>query len=148
MMASLSATWLSVKCGSPFVRAPHEHHRRAGRGGQQDQPGDVAVDLVGRQVGREQPADEDPASSAIENGLTAQLMKSVTPMPRQCCAPGQRGEVDLQQHRDDHQPDQQGDRQVDLGDFHAAPMAWNRAGKELAERDADDDAHKATQRVR
>ncbi|MNK96534.1 hypothetical protein D3C87_1168200 [compost metagenome] len=22
---------------------------------------------------------------AIENGLTAQLMKSVTPMPRQCC---------------------------------------------------------------
>ncbi|MCY1454232.1 hypothetical protein D9M71_712840 [compost metagenome] len=25
------------------------------------------------------------ASSAIENGLTAQLMNSVTPMPRQCC---------------------------------------------------------------
>ena len=25
------------------------------------------------------------ASSAIENGLTAQLTNSVTPMPRQCC---------------------------------------------------------------
>jgi hypothetical protein len=51
----------------------------------------------------------------------------------------QRAEVDLQQHRDDHHPDQQGDRQVDLGDFHA-PMAWKRRAAEMAERDADDDA--------
>jgi hypothetical protein len=39
-------------------------------------------------------------SSAIENGLTAQLMNRVTPMPRQyvpTCARDRK--VDLQQHR-------------------------------------------------
>jgi hypothetical protein len=35
--------------------APDEDHRGAGRGGEQDQPGDVAVDLVRRQPGAEQP---------------------------------------------------------------------------------------------
>ena len=59
-------------------------------------------------------------SSAIENGLTAQLMNSVTPMPRQCLRHFvQSAEVDAQQHRNDHHPDQQSDRQVDLGDLHA-----------------------------
>ena len=66
----------------------------------------------------------------MENGLTAQLMNSVTPMPRQCsrtCA--ERGEIDLQQHRDDHQPDQHRDRHVDLGDLGRAE-AWNSAGEQ------------------
>ena len=50
MMVSLSATWLRVNSGSPFGQpAPDEHHRGAGRGGQQDQAGDVAVELIGRQ---------------------------------------------------------------------------------------------------
>ena len=39
-----------VAVGQP---APDEDHRRAGRGGEQDEAGDVAVELVGRQVGRE-----------------------------------------------------------------------------------------------
>ena len=60
-------------------------------------------------------------SSAIENGLTAQLMNRVTPMPRQCSAHLRAAaEVDLQQHRHDHQPDQDRHRQVDLGDLGAA----------------------------
>ena len=55
------------------------------------------------------------ASSAMENGLTAQLMNSVTPMPRQCFLHLiQRREIDLHQHGDDHQPDQQAHRQIDL----------------------------------
>jgi hypothetical protein len=45
--------------------------------------------------------------NAIENGFTAQLMKRVTPMPRQCSLTWREsGEVDLHQHRNDHQPDQ------------------------------------------
>ena len=60
--ASLSATWVRVKFGSPSLRlSPDEHHRGAGRGGEQDEPGDVAVDLGGRQARREDVADEDPA---------------------------------------------------------------------------------------
>ena len=55
------------------------------------------------------------ASSAIENGLTSQL----TPDGRRDAAPvlphlPERAEVDLEQHRHDHQPDQHRDRQVDL----------------------------------
>ena len=64
-----------------------------------------------------QPMNSQP-SSAIENGLTAQLTNRVTPMPRQCRADlAQRGEVDLEQHRHDHQPDQHRHRQVDAGDL-------------------------------
>ena len=79
-------------------------------------------------------------SSAIENGLTAQLMNRVTPMPRQCsrtCA--ERGEIDLHQHRDDHQPDQHRHRQIDLGDFGRADDVED-AGEEMAKRHAGDDA--------
>jgi hypothetical protein len=32
----------------------------------------------------------------------------------------ERAEVDLHQHGDDHHPDEQPDRDVDAGDFHAA----------------------------
>ena len=54
-------------------------------------------------------------SSAIENGLTSQLIPTVTAMPRQCSLDlPERGEVDLEQHRNDHQPDQHGDRQIDF----------------------------------
>jgi hypothetical protein len=70
-------------------------------------------------------------SSAIENGLTAQFTKRVTPIP----APVptdllQRAEVDLQQHRDDHHPDQQADGKIDLRDLEPARSAWNGAGKD------------------
>ncbi len=58
------------------------------------------------------------ASSAIEKGFTSQLTPTVAAIPFQCaptCA--ERGEVDLEQHRNDHQPDQHRDRQIDLRDF-------------------------------
>ena len=56
-------------------------------------------------------------SSAIENGLTSQLTPTVAAMPRQwlrTCPSA--AEIDLEQHRNDHQPDQHRDRQVDLRD--------------------------------
>jgi hypothetical protein len=81
-------------------------------------------------------------SSAIENGLTAQLMNSVTPMPRQCRRPRRGGEVDLHQHRDDHQPDQHRDRQVDLGDLQPADGLERRRETAMSQGDADDDAQR------
>ena len=41
--------------------APDEDHGRARRGRQQDEPGDVRVDLPGREVGAKQPADKEPS---------------------------------------------------------------------------------------
>ena len=141
MMVSFSATWVSVNIGSPFGQpAPHEHHGGAGRGGEQDQPGDVAVDLLGRQPGANRWRMNSQASSAIENGLTTQLTNSVTPMPRKCCrtscsAPKSTfssiGMIITQMSRPD--------RQVDLRHLHAAD-GLERAREHLAERDADDDA--------
>ena len=63
-------------------------------------------------------------------------------MPRQwllTCA--ERGKVDLQQHRHDHQPDQHGDRQIDLRHGRRAE-GMEQARHGLAERDADDDAER------
>ena len=48
-------------------------------------------------------------------------------------------EVDLQQHRDDHQPDQDRHRQVDLGHLHRAERGEG-AGEQVAQRGADHDA--------
>ena len=53
----------------------------------------------------------------------------------------ERGEVDLEQHRNDHQPDQHRHRQVDLGDLRGADRLKD-AGHDMAERDADDDAER------
>jgi hypothetical protein len=53
----------------------------------------------------------------------------------------QRGEIDLEQHRHDHEPDQHRDRQIDLRHGRVAdPM--KDARQQLAERDADDDTER------
>src|SRR5436305_1955104 len=57
----------------------------------------------------------------------------------------QRAEVDPQQHRDDHYPDEQADRQVDLRDLQPAyGLEVRREG--LAEQNASDDANKHPER--
>jgi hypothetical protein len=139
MMASFSATWLSVNAGSAQV-APHEHHRRARRGGQQDQAGDVGVELRRRQLAGEQVADEDPAQQRHRKGLyrpvDEQRDADALPLPAHIA---QRAEVDLQQHRDDHQPDQHGDRQVHLRQLHAAQRR-EAARQQVSQQGAGDDA--------
>src|SRR3546814_20129089 len=52
---------------------------------------------------------------------------------------GEGREVDLQQHRDDHQPDEDRDRQVYLRDLGRADRVEDRR-EEMAEGDADNDA--------
>jgi len=50
-------------------------------------------------------------------------------------------EIHLDQHRDDHHPDQNPHRQIDLGDREAADDLKH-ARQELSERNTDDDAEK------
>src|SRR3546814_4486340 len=52
---------------------------------------------------------------------------------------GEGREVDLQQHRDDHQPDEDRDRQFYLRDLGRADRVEDRR-EEMAEGDADNDA--------
>ena len=86
---------------------PDEHHRRAGRGGQQDQAGDVGRICAAGSSGREQPPDEERA----EQRHRERLHRPVDEQRDADAAPvlahlAERAEVDLEQHRDDHQPDQ------------------------------------------
>jgi len=57
----------------------------------------------------------------------------------------QRGEVDLHQHGDDHHPDQQADRQIDLRHFQRADGLGG-LGHQQAEQGAGDDAQEHPQR--
>jgi glyceraldehyde 3-phosphate dehydrogenase len=106
---------------APAQIAPHENHRRARRGAKQDQAGDVAVDLRCGQERRENVADEYPAEQRhgerLDGPVHEQRDADAVLLAAQLM---QRGEVDLHQHRDDHHPDQQPDREVDLRDLQAA----------------------------
>jgi hypothetical protein len=122
MIVSLSATWLSVKFGSPSVRFDQtKNHCGAWRRGQQDQPGDIAVDLSRRQPRAEQPTDKEPAEQRHAEGLDqpvdADRHGNAAPLLGHLV---QGTKIDLQQHRHDHQPDQHRDRDIDLGHVHAA----------------------------
>ena len=86
------------------------------------------------------------ASSAMENGLTSQLMPSVVAMPRQCLPTYvQGGEVNFQQHGDDHEPHEQGNWNVDMRQRGGAEEL-EQAGEQLAEDDARDDAERHPER--
>ena len=75
----------------------------------------------------------------MEKGLTNQLINRVTPIPLHALHLMQRREVDLEQHGDDRDPDQQTDRQIDLRNFHGANRL-EQAGKYLPQGDPDQDA--------
>ena len=85
-------------------------------------------------------------SSAIENGLTAQLMNSVTPMPRQCsltCESAAKSILTsigmiISQIRT-------ATGRLTLA-ISAAPIAWNTPGKKWPERDAEHDAQSRPRR--
>jgi hypothetical protein len=126
-----------VATGEP---APHEHHGGAGRGGQQDQAGDVAVELVGRQQRRKQVADEQPAQEGHRKRLdqpvheqrdadAAHVLAHLVQAPKSTLT--SIGMIITQISRP-------------TGRLTLAtsmpPMAWNTPGKQLAKCDAGDDA--------
>ena len=120
--------------------APDEHHRRAGRRGQQDEPGNVAVDLASRQIRLEQPADEKPAEKRhrerLDRPVDKQRHADAAPM---LAHPRQGSKIDLHQHGNNHQPDQRRNRQIDLGDL-GRPDNVEKGGKGMPQRDSNDDA--------
>jgi hypothetical protein len=83
------------------------------------------------------------ASRAMEKGLTPQLMKRVTPTPRQCSVtPLSAFRSIFKQHRDDHQPDEHRHRQVDLRDLdrsHRMECPRRQVPQADADQDADED---------
>ena len=125
---------------------PDEDHGRAGSRRQQDQSGDIAVDLVRRQEWPEQMRDEYPAEQRHGEGLhqpvNADRHRDSAPMLLDL---PKRAKVDLEQHRDNHEPDQHGDRQIDLGDRRRANGVED-GGYRLTEDNARDDAERDPER--
>ena len=93
--------------------------------------------------GRKRCLKNSQPKKAIENGLTSQLTKIVTTRPPGPLADAlDRREVDLEHHRVDHQPDEDGDRDVDVApaaELHVADRP-DEARPELADHDAEDHA--------
>jgi hypothetical protein len=94
---------------------PHEDHRGAGRCCEQNQSGDVAVELVCGQPSSEYMPHEDPA----EQGHRERLDEPVHQQGHADAAPmatdlRERGGIDLDQHRNDHHSDQHAHGEVDL----------------------------------
>ena len=99
---------------------PDENHRGAGCRRQQDESGDIGLNLVGREHRREYMADQQRPEQRHREGFDRPVDEECHANPAgMLCDFPHGGEVDLQEHRDDHQPDQNCDRQVDLRDFRA-----------------------------
>jgi hypothetical protein len=107
--------------------APDEHHGGAGRRSEKDEACKVGIDLVGRQVGSEEIADENPPEERhrkrLHRPVDQERDADAAPV---LLDPAERGEVDLDEHGYDHQPDQRRDRQVDPGDLGRADAREDR----------------------
>jgi len=120
--------------------APDEHHRRARRCRQQDEACDVAVDLVFWKIRAEDPADEQPSKQRHRE----RLHRPVDEQRDADAAPvlldlRQGREIDLDQHRNDHEPDQNCDGHIDLGNFRRSD-GLEHAGEQVSKGDAEHDA--------
>ena len=121
---------------------PDKNHRRAGRSGEKDQSGDVRVDLIGGKGVAKQAADENPAQQRHRKGFD----RPVNEQGHADAAPVaanlfQRREIDPHQHGNDHQPDEQGDRQIHFCDFKRGDGV-EKLREEMAEYDARDNAER------
>jgi hypothetical protein len=142
MIVSLSATCEGEIRLAVGQVGPYEHHRGTRRRGQNDETGDIAVDVAWRQQRAKEPANEQPGEQGHAEGLDQPIDAdghgNAAPLLGH---PVQRAEIDLEQHRHDHQPDQHGDRNIDLGHGHAAERLEGRR-QQPAERNTGDDAQR------
>ena len=130
---------IRVAIGEP---APDKYHRRAWCGSEQNQAGDIAVELLGRQQWREPVANEQPRQERHREWF-------YQPVHHECDADtahmlanlAERAEVDADQHRDNHDPDEYTDRQIYLRDFKRSDRLEKR-GQGLAEQNTGDDAQR------
>mgnify|MGYP004107584289 CR=1 FL=1 len=120
--------------------APDENHCSAGRRRQNDEARNVAVNLTGHQVRAKQITDEKQTErrhgKRFDRPVDEQGHADPTPVLADLT---ERGKVDLYQHWDDHQPDQDGHRNVDLGDLGPA-NGLEFARKKMSECDANNNA--------
>jgi hypothetical protein len=118
---------------------PDENHCGTRCRCEQNESGHVAVQLIGRQQGGEQVTDEQPAQEGHREGLHQPVYKEGHADTADVLLDRvQRAEIDLDQHRDDHYPDQQPHGQIDLSHLKSAD-ALEHAGRELAQADAHHD---------
>ena len=125
---------------------PHEHHCRAGRRRQQNKARDIGRNLRRWQPWREQMADEQRSQQRhrerFYRPIDEQRDTDAAPMLAHLT---KRAKVDLQKHRDDHQPDQPGHGQIDPGDLRACNNC-KQPGQEVPKCDARDDTEGHPQR--
>ena len=119
--------------------APHEDHGCTRRGREQNEPGDIRIDLIGWKIGPEEMADEQPAKRRHREGFDRPIDKQ----GHADAAPVffdlmKRGKIDLDEHRDDHQPDENRNRQVHLRDFGGADQVKD-TGEKMTQDDTNDD---------
>ena len=121
---------------------PDEHHGRAGSRRQQDQPGDIAVDLIGGQIGPEQMRDEQPAEQRhgerLDQPVDADRRGDAAPMFLTCprAARSIFSSIGMIISQTSTATGRLTCATV------AAPSAWNTARHSLPEGDADDDAER------
>ena len=118
---------------------PDEHHCGARGRRQQNQPGHVGIDLPGRQKRPEQVGYENPPEQRHREWLD----EPVDPNRRHDPTPvvahlAECRQVDLEQHRHDHQPHQHGNRQIDFRHGCCAKRVEH-IRQDLPQRNPDDD---------
>ena len=122
--------------------APHEHHGRARGRGQDDGPRQVLVTELWADQSREEVLEEEPAehrhAERLDQPVHEQDDEDALGTPAHAA---DRREVDPQHHRVDHEPDEDGDRQVDVPDLEPAQRA-HEPGGHRAERDPGDDTER------
>jgi hypothetical protein len=125
---------------------PHEHHSRAGSCRQQDEPRRITVNLIGREIRPEHMRDEDPGQQSHREGFhqPVDAERGRNPLPVRADGP-ERRQIDLEQHRNDHQPNQHRHRQIDVRDFRCAEQMKN-TRYQMAESNADHDAERDSER--
>ena len=119
--------------------APDEHHRRTGRGGQNDAACDVLVGFGGRDEDGKDEAEESPCQQRHREGFHHPIDEQRHEQPgRTPPDVFHRGEIDLHHHRRDHEPDENGNRGVDLTavDELDTAQASDGTGQELSQTDA------------
>jgi len=94
---------------------PHKDHRGAGRGGEDDEPGGVIfghlrIDPRGENMLHEQPGQQGHAEW-LDQPVDKQRHREAPGFARDAA---QRGEIHLEHHRINHQPDEHGDGDVDV----------------------------------
>ncbi|ESQ13347.1 MAG: hypothetical protein N838_15490 [Thiohalocapsa sp. PB-PSB1] len=122
--------------------APDEDHGGTWRGSEQDEPSHVGIQLLRWQPLGKKPADKDPGQQRHGERFDRPVDKEgdadALPMGFHLV---QGTEVDFHQHWDDHDPDEQPHRDIDLGDLQL-PQELKGSRNPLSEPDTDQDAER------